>query len=410
MPVQPNTYLAETLLRLELPQKIMAVVAQAGGEARFVGGVVRDLLAGITSDDHADIDMAGTLPPEESARVLKAAGLRVIPTGIDHGTITVMEKAQDAPRRKVELTTLRRDIHTDGRHAEVVFGTDWTADAARRDFTINSLYADAEGQIFDPFGGVEDLKAGRVKFIHDAGMRIREDYLRMLRYFRFFGRFGRGDADAEALAAIRQQRAGLKQISGERIAAEIKGILLSRSAPAIDAMVLTGIDHEIAEGGFITENFTTLLASVADMPVIILFGYLIGKASPGDVADRLRLSNAERRLMEQAAGDMDIELLEGRDWQRGAWQIAKDTRLDMKTLSFLYAVWSVRKRGTADRSHQSRLRNWRLPVFPVTGGDLMDRGFREGEKLGQTLAMLEQQWIDGGFMQGKDELLNFLDA
>ena len=410
MSVHPNTNLAETLLRLELPQKIMAVVAQAGGESRFVGGVVRDLLAGMAIEDDADIDMAGTLPPEESARVLKAAGFRVIPTGIDHGTITVMEKAQDAPKRKVELTTLRRDIRTDGRHAEVVFGTDWTADAARRDFTINSLYADAEGQIFDPFGGVEDLKAGRVKFIHDAGMRIREDYLRMLRYFRFFGRFGRGDADPGALAAIRQERAGLKQISGERIATEIKGILLSRSAPAIDAMVLTGIDHEIVDGGFATENFTTLLETAADIPVMILFGYLVGEGSPGGVADRLRLSNAERRLLEQAAGDMDIELLEGRDWQRGAWQIAKDTCLDMKTLSFLYAVWSVRKRGTVDRSHQSRLRHWRLPVFPVTGGDLMDRGFREGEKLGQTLAMLEQQWIDGRFMQGKDELLNFLDA
>lgn len=410
MQVQSNNNLAQPLLRLEVPRQIMAIVANAGGEARFVGGVVRDVLAGIPVADDADVDMAGTLLPEEAAHALRASGFRVVPTGIDHGTITIVGKGHDEPRQKIELTTLRQDIRTDGRHAEVIFGTDWSADAARRDFTINSLYVDAEGQIFDPFDGAKDLKAGRVRFIGNPTMRIREDYLRMLRYFRFFARFGKGDPDAEAMDAIRRERHGLKQISGERVGAEIKGILLARSHPAINAMNLTGIDREIVEGGFTADNFANLIGFSADIPVMILLGNLIGHASPGDVADRLRLSNAERRLLVQAAEKTDIEALEGNAWQGRAWRFARDAKIDMKTLSYLYAAWSIQKRGTVDGRHQSRLENWRMPVFPVTGGDLLERGFQQGEELGHALSMLEEQWIKSEFIDGKDDLLNSLDA
>ncbi|XDZ66154.1 CCA tRNA nucleotidyltransferase [Alphaproteobacteria bacterium LSUCC0684] len=402
--------LRETLLRLELPCQIIHLVAAAGGEARYVGGVVRDLLAGIPLAMDADIDMAGTLPPEKAAQALKNAGLRVIPTGIKHGTITVMAEGKNAPKQKVELTTLRQDIKTDGRHAEVVFGTDWAADAARRDFTINSIYADAEGRIFDPFGGVEDLNSGKVRFIGDPTTRIREDYLRMLRYFRFFARFSRGDADEEAMAAMKRERAGLRQISGERIAAEIKGILKTRSVAAIDAMIATGIDQEIVAGGFSNQNFSKLVEFSSGIPPILLLGFLVGDAPPDLVAERLRLSNAEHQLLRLAMDSTSINELEGQIWQREAWSITKDNRLDTKTISFLYSVWAIRVHDRVDMRVFKRLRDWQVPVFPVTGGDLMDRGFHEGEALGQALATLEEYWIDQGFKPDRDELLNSLDA
>jgi len=407
---QPIINLQTTLLRLELPCKIIRIIAAAGGEARYVGGVVRDLLAGIPFVADADIDMAGTLPPKIAAQALINAGLRVIPTGIAHGTITVMARGKNVPKQKVELTTLRQDINTNGRHADVVFGTDWAADAARRDFTINSLYLDAEGNIFDPFGGVEDLNSGRVRFIGDPTTRIREDYLRMLRYFRFFARFSLGDPDQEAMAAIKRERARLRQISGERVAAEIKSILKIRSVAAIDAMIASGIDQEIVEGGFSNKNFSKLAEFPSDIPPMLLLGFLVGDAPPDRVAKRLRLSNVEYRLLQLTTANSAINELEKNGWRREVWRLAKDNRLDNKMIALLYAVWAIRIHDRVDRGIFKKIRDWQLPVFPVTGKDLMDRGFYEGEELGQVLSKLEAQWIDQCFRPDRDELLNSLDA
>jgi len=406
----PETSLVSGLLRLDLPSRIMAIIEDAGGEARLVGGAVRDVLAGMPLADDADIDMATTLLPAQAATALKSAGLRVIPTGIDHGTITVMKKDSGKACQKVELTTLRQDIRTDGRHAEVVFGTDWMADAARRDFTINSLYADQSGQIYDPFGGLDDLKAGRVRFIGEPEARIREDYLRMLRYFRFFGRFSRTGPDAAAMAAIRHHSSGLGQISGERIAAELRGILQTRSVPAIEALVASGLDREIAATGFNAAGYGDLVAAVPDIPVMIALGLLLGDASPEPVAQRLRLSNAEQRLLLAATTPVDAGSLEQKDWQRQAWRLARQGQHDAETLAFIYAAQVIRDQRRFDLMAFARLRNWQMPVFPVTGGDLLEHGYNEGAELGKALQSLEASWVERDFLPGREALLNMLDA
>ena len=197
--------------------RLMGVLAKDGGDARFVGGVVRNTLLGLAVKD---IDIATPLPPDEVMRRLKRANIRAVPTGIDHGTITAIVDG-----RPFEVTTLRRDVSTDGRHAAVTYTTDWREDAARRDFTINALYASADGEIFDYHGGLADLAQGRVRFIGDARARIREDYLRILRLFRFHAWYGKGDIDPDALNAVAHEKAGLAKLSGERIQQEFLRLL-----------------------------------------------------------------------------------------------------------------------------------------------------------------------------------------
>ena len=194
----------------------MAALWAALPEARMVGGAVRDWLAGCAV---ADVDFAVPLPPETVMARARAAGLKVIPTGIAHGTVTVM-----TPDHSFEVTSLRRDVETDGRHAVVAFVDDWELDASRRDFTINAMSAAQDGTVFDYFGGREDLAAGRVRFVGTAAARIEEDYLRIFRFFRFFARYGRGAPDADAVAAITRLRDGAKSLSAERVWSELKRI------------------------------------------------------------------------------------------------------------------------------------------------------------------------------------------
>ena len=215
--IAPPAFLAEPGL---------AAVMAALPEARVVGGAVRDTLAGRTV---AEIDLATPRTPDQVTEALQAAGIRAVPTGLDHGTVTAV-----ADGRSFEITTLRRDVETDGRHAVVTFTDDWQADAARRDFTINAMSLTRAGEVFDYFGGVADLRAGVVRFVGDPATRIAEDYLRILRYFRFFARYGRDVADPRALAAIRAGVPGLPRLSVERVWSELARILSARD-PRADA-------------------------------------------------------------------------------------------------------------------------------------------------------------------------------
>ena len=223
------------VLRIEPPAFLadpaLASVMAAVPEARVVGGAVRDALAG---REVTDIDLATPRTPDEVTQALRAAGIRAVPTGLDHGTVTAV-----AGGRGFEITTLRRDVETDGRHARVAFTDDWRADAARRDFTINALSMTRDGAVFDYFDGVADLRAGRLRFVGDPSSRIAEDYLRILRYFRFFARYASGPADPAALTAIRAGVPGLATLSAERVWSELIGIL---SAPDPRGAVVTDGD------------------------------------------------------------------------------------------------------------------------------------------------------------------------
>src|SRR3954465_1148874 len=214
------------------PETIQVMTAL--GEARFVGGAVRNALLGVPM---VDIDIAVPMPPEEAMARLKAKGIKVVETGLEHGTVTAV-----AGTHAFEVTSLRKDVETDGRHAVVSFTDDWAEDAARRDFTINALYAAAGGEIFDYATGGEDLIAGRVRFVGDARTRIAEDYLRVLRLFRFHAWYGKGDLDGEALRAAAEAKARLKNLSGERIAKELLRLLeAGNPSPVLRVMAATGI-------------------------------------------------------------------------------------------------------------------------------------------------------------------------
>ncbi|MFQ5959208.1 MAG: CCA tRNA nucleotidyltransferase, partial [Alphaproteobacteria bacterium] len=250
-PVEPaGTIEPQRWMTVRATRAVVDALRAQGAEVRFVGGCVRDAVAGRKV---TDVDIATPDPPETVIRLLEAAGIRVVPTGIKHGTVTAV-----VARRPFEITTLRRDVETYGRHAKVAFTDDWTADAARRDFTINALFCAPDGTLYDPFGGLDDLRAGRVRFVGDAVQRIREDVLRLLRFFRFYAHYGRPPPDAEALAACRAMALALPSLSGERVCAELLRLLAADDPAAvlelmIEADVLEFVLPEVAGVGALAE-------------------------------------------------------------------------------------------------------------------------------------------------------------
>ncbi len=271
-----------------------------GVETRAVGGAVRNAFLKLPV---AEVDLATTATPQEVIALAGKAGLKTVPTGIEHGTVTVI--ADGAP---FEVTTLRRDVETFGRHAEVAFTRDWEADAKRRDFTLNALYADRDGNVFDPLHGYDDLAAGRVRFIGDAAERIREDYLRILRFFRFNAYYGKGPLDDAGLQACVTLRAGLAQLSAERIWTELKRILVApRATGAIEALFDYGLLTDILGGAPRLANFERLVAieaangleAGAALRLAVLTIFVLEDAAR--LADRLRLSNAEQAVLALAA-------------------------------------------------------------------------------------------------------------
>lgn len=375
--------------------ELLALLNAEGDCARFVGGAVRDTLLGLPV---SDVDIATTLTPHGVMARLEAAQIKVVPTGIDHGTVTAI--VGGAP---VEITTLRRDVSTDGRRATIAYTDDWRQDAARRDFTINALYADpASGAISDFFGGLADLEARTVRFIGDPRERIAEDHLRIMRYFRFLARYGDGDPDQDSLTACREAANSLMALSRERIADELlKLLLVVDPAPTLDMMVSGGILRavlpEIDETGvarleqMVARENSAKIEPSAVRRLTALMPQNIEVAD--QIAARLKLSNKARKRMALALTPVDAAMsLNELAYRRGVEGAADGWLLD----------------GTRDPALLAALKDWRKPAFELGGGVLIARGLAPGPDVARALREIEEQWIAEGFPE-RDRLDQIAD-
>lgn len=372
------------------------------GEARFVGGAVRNALLGVPV---VDIDIAVPMPPDEALARLNAKGIKTIETGLDHGTITAV-----AGTHAFEITSLRRDVETDGRRARVAFTDDWAEDAARRDFTINALYASAKGEIFDYASGVEDLIAGKVRFMGDARIRIAEDYLRVLRLFRFHAWYGRGEIDAEGLRAAAEAKDKLKTLSAERIAKELLRLLEADCpGPVLRVMAATAILPELLPGALQLprlERLAELEATYAfPRDAVLRLAALLpdDEGTAHAVADRLRLSNADRTRLELALGGAAIPVqLSAQEARRLLYRLGAARFKDKVLLQWASAPAGVPAAGW--RLLVDMAESWQRPRFPITGRDVMQAGVPEGPQVGRVLAKLEDWWVEGNFAADESAL------
>lgn len=372
---------------------------------RFVGGCVRDSLLGLPVKD---IDMATSLSPQEVVELGEQAGLKMLPTGLKHGTVTAVMGG-----RSFEITTLRRDTLCDGRHALVEFTDDWKEDAMRRDFTMNALYLGMDGMLHDYTRGVEDAQAGRIRFIGDASQRICEDYLRILRYFRFYAYYAKQSADEAALAACEAGKEGLDALSGERIQAEMFKLLAApKAAEALALMQQTGVLEKLT-GPPQLARFETLLAlqdAAATQPV--LFTKLAALLLPGahmDVAPRWKLSNEAKSKLAM----FDSQLLAISDDPSEAEQkrlLRKLGKEDFQQLVLMGWADAGQPAGKPYHNMLALAENWEIPTFPIGGEDLKALGIAEGEKLGKTLRELETLWEESDYQLSKKELLEKIAA
>ncbi len=394
-------------------QKLLVALSQDGEQARIAGGAVRNALMGQAV---ADVDIATTTLPQETVRRAEAAGFKPVPTGIEHGTVTVV-----AGGKPYEVTTLRADIETDGRHAKVSFGRDWKSDAERRDFTINALYAEADGTVIDLVGGLTDIAARRLRFIGDAEARIREDYLRILRFFRFFAWYGDGRPDAEGLKACARMKEGLDRLSAERVWMELKKLLaapdpsrallwmrqagvLSRVLPESEKWGIDAVHGLVRTGQDLGWTPDALLRLEAIVPP--------DAARMKAMAERLRFSKDEANRVQRWALTAPVEAktteaVLAKALYRGDPQgIADRLRLALAS-----ARWRAAEDDAAmmEAGGFSRLlafaEKWRKPRFPVKGADLAALGIPAGPKLGQALKRLENDWIESEFALGRDALI-----
>jgi poly(A) polymerase len=359
-----------------------ALVA-ALGDARYVGGSVRDTLLGIAV---SDLDVATPLPPQEVVTRLKAAGIRAVPTGIEHGTITAV--LESGP---VEVTTLRRDVSTDGRRATVAFTDDWREDAARRDFTINALYADPEsGQIYDYFGGLADLDARHVRFIGDPLQRIAEDHLRILRFFRFLARFG-DIPDPAGLDACTARAKDLMALSRERIRDELLKLLIARDAVQVATLmvergIFAPVLPEVDGDGVALLGRTAAReaeAGIAPDPIRRLAALLRPDPQSADqLGARLKLSNAERKRLIAA-----VTPLEPGEARPLGYRIGTQSAIDRLLL----------QGGDTAPAAAASLVEWQPPRLPLSGGALVERGLGKGPDVARTLRRVEERWISEGF-------------
>jgi poly(A) polymerase len=378
-------------------QKVLRAIAEAGGEARYVGGCVRDAVLGRSG---GDVDMACNLPPERMMEALQTANIRAIPTGIDHGTVTAICESH-----LYEITTLRQDIDCDGRHAEVVFTDDWQADAARRDFTMNALYASADGTVYDYFNGVADAQQGLVRFIGDAHLRIREDGLRILRFFRFFAHFGHWPMDEAALSACAAHKDMLHGLSGERIQAEMLKLLHApKVADVLEIMQQQGV---LAAIGMPHANVSLLEQLSADItdPILRLATLLRHpQESPlENVLQRWKLSNADKARLRKLV-PMEIRAV----IKENEWQQKKRLRKQGKRLFCDIAQLAIAERPKALSALTKQLflaQSWQPPRFPLTGQDLLAIGIPQGKILGELLKQLEAEWEDSHYVPDKHALL-----
>jgi poly(A) polymerase len=369
-------------------RQLVSILTDAGHNCWFVGGAVRDSLIGRPV---SDIDLATDALPQAVQELISAHGLQVIPTGIDHGTVTVV-----ASGRTFEVTTLRRDVATDGRRATVAYSADWREDALRRDFTLNALYAQPDGVILDCVGGLADLEARRVRFIGDAQARIREDALRILRFYRFSAIYGGGDLDQQGHAACMVLKSALKALSRERVRQEL-GKLLGAADPmvSIEAMVAGDVLQQVLPEAVRLDRLRALIRReqiVGDVDADRRLAALVGGNGPllDDIGRRLRFSNATRKRLTAMAAD--------------------PTSAALPLIARLYRLGSA---GLADnlllhgddetwQTQWQAARNLVPPRLPITGQQLLDRGIAPGPQVSQFLRQIEQAWLSAGCPAGED--------
>jgi poly(A) polymerase len=402
--VKPWMQAAET-------RAVMAALEAAGGAgcARFVGGCVRNAVIGRPV---ADIDIATTLTPDRVTAALKAAGLKAVPTGVEFGTVTAVSAG-----KPFEITTLRRDVETDGRHAVVAYTDDWAEDAARRDFRLNALYADAEGHLFDPTGeGEADARAGRIVFVGDPETRIREDGLRILRFFRFLAWYGKGEPDADGLAACERMKGSLISLSAERIAKELLRLLgADDPRPALRLMAATGILSLVVPQAHGLARFEHLVEIESDLfqcdPLLRLAALLPDDPAAGQAtAERLRLSNAQRNRLVAALGTEPriVSWLSPREARRAVYQLGVDAFCDRLMLG-----WAGSERHAAGMQWRALLpmaQSWPIPTFPLTGQEVIAAGVPEGPMVGEVMREIEAWWIDQDFIDDKLSIVERLKS
>ena len=386
---------AQAWLRAPGSRRVLAALGKGGRPARFVGGCVRDGLLGLP-DAGREIDVATPERPEQVIRLLEHAGLPAIPTGLAHGTVTTI-----ADGRHFEITTLRRDLACDGRHAEVEFTDDFALDAARRDFTINAMSCDVAGRLYDYFGGRADLAAGRVRFVGEAAARIAEAYLRVLRFFRFFARYGRPPAAAESRAAARAAAPELQRLSGERIQAEMLKLLdADDPLPALRLMAETGVLGQVIPGPVALERLARLIAVAPQSDPLVRLAALLrpppgGPAAPEQVAERWRMANrdAARRI---ALTRDPLPALRAAPTER-----ARDLhRLGAARYADLVRIAAADAEDDPAAALADALAaatTWQPRRLPVGGDDVLALGVPAGPRVGAILAALEAWWVGHDF-------------
>lgn len=385
-------------------QQLLSLLNAEGGEARIAGGAVRNALLG---EAIADIDIATTLVPRDVILRLNAAGQKSVPTGIAHGTVTAVI-GDDT----FEVTTLRQDVETDGRHAKVLYGTDWIADARRRDLTINALYLTAEGEVIDPLEGLADVHSQTVRFIDDAEQRIQEDYLRILRFFRFFAWYGKFRPDASGLKACARLKEGLDGLSVERIWQELSKLLaapdparailwmrqtgvLSRVLPETEKWGIDALSGMIAAENKANWHADGLLRLMSILPP--------NAEKLAAMAKRLKLPNVVRdRLLDWAGTTLAPSDVKEPDFQKWLyWQKPEAIRDHLKL--------AISKNDSNAKKYTRQLKwlnRWERPEFPLGGKDLIDRGMEPGPQIADVLRQIEEKWVEAGFRGNAESLLN----
>jgi poly(A) polymerase len=375
--------------------RVLALLNGDGEEARVAGGAVRNALLKIPI---GDIDIATTAVPEEVVRRARAAGIKSVPTGIAHGTVTLVVDAQP-----FEVTTLREDTETYGRKAKVAFGRDWVRDAERRDFTINGLSVDARGRVHDHVGGLADIAARRVRFIGDAGQRIAEDYLRILRFFRMHAAYGSGEPDRAGYLACIGARAGLANLSAERVRMEMLKLLVAEGAlVAITAMADGGLLLPIFGGVTYTGPFAAMMSAepmlgLAVSPVRRLGALTVAVTEDARrVAARLRLTNAEARALDSMGHRWwRLAGMDEATARRRLYRLGEDQYRDRLLLAW---ARSGGNHGAAYwREFAALPQRWRAPKFPLKAADFVARGIAEGPALGHVLTLAEDAWLAADF-------------
>jgi poly(A) polymerase len=377
-------------------EKLFSILAPYG-ESRLVGGCVRDIVAGKISKD---LDIATTILPEQVSRLLVSKKFKVIPTGIKHGTITTI-----IDEKVFEITTLRKDIECFGRHAKVEFTDDWKEDALRRDFTINAMSMDTFGQVYDYFGGVSDLQTGIIRFVGIANDRINEDYLRILRYFRFYSYFGGDHIDKQSLKAVVDNAGHMMHLSGERIRNEIMRLLSERY---VKDSVLLMTKNQIWEHLKLASPEVKLIKKYAftEQPLVNLAALLRSTAEPEinlvNITIRWRLSNKERSVLQLLCDPR--------------YEIDHQSLIHTKRLAYLIGMNNallklqlkqIENPKVNFHDHYTLLQNFKIPKFPINGKDVKKAGF-DGKEIGQKLSILIDEWINSDFKLKRPDLLHLL--